>query len=260
MAILAGLVLAACGGDDGEDAEDATGDNGAESETENGMADDDAADSDDTADEPDDGAGAGSDVDLSEVLLTADDLPDEAEVGPQSAVDMTMVTSMERLVEVQSEEASVEPSECENASSSPLARDDVESAGVVAEVEEEELVWKELRGAVYANATADDVDQVAEFIEQCGEYTLNLPEGGEATAGSAEVTMVVSETDAPEVDAEEVIAFEKAEEGEIGQSLEIVFMIDQGYGVVLAADSDSTAFDMDELSQKALERLRSALA
>lgn len=228
------VLLSACGGDD-----DATGDSTTAAEQGGG----DATAGDDPADDEPDG-----ELDLDAALLTADDLPEGAELV---AIDTAQLAggmeTMAKLVEG----ATYDPAECQDNSSDPMRRDGVEAAAMTALVGTDVFMQ-----AVYTDATADDIAAVEEYYERCGEVTFS----GEVAGQDIEMTTTTRVVEAPTVDADQVIALDSttAGGGQPGTANRIVYVVDGHDGMYVAANPDSTVFDLNALTAAALEKLRDA--
>lgn len=228
------LFLAACGGDD-EPAADSTT-----------AAETPAADATDEAAAEDEGGEAPA-SDLQGALLAAEDLPEGATV---SAFDVTQLSSAAEGMAQLLEGVTYEPADCQAYDSNPLQKDGADSAGMSATSGADVLV-----NAVYTNASADDVASVQDYYDRCGEITIS----GEAAGQALDMTVRTSTVDAPDVDADEVIAVETVTESANMPAIptRVIYMIDGDRGVYVAGNPESTVFDLDTLAAAALDKLKS---
>ena len=235
--VAATLFLAACGGDD-EPSGDAT--TGGE---ETAAADETPAGDDAAAEEEGGEAAAG---DLQAALLAAEDLPEGATV---SAFDVAQLSSAAEGMAQLLEGVTYEPADCQAYDSNPLQKDGAESAGMSATSGTDVLV-----NAVYTNASADDVASVQEYYDRCGEITIS----GEAAGQTLDMTVRTSTVEAPEVDADEVIAVETVTESANMPAVptRVIYMIDGDRGVYVAGNPESTTFDLNALAAAALDKLK----
>ncbi|PZF84015.1 DUF5642 family protein [Jiangella anatolica] len=231
--LAATLFLAACGGDDdsGDDATTGSEETAAAAET--------AA----AGEGEGDGEGAAG---LQGALLTAEDLPEGATV---SAFDVAQLSSAGESMAQLMEGVTYEPADCQAYDSNPLQKDGADAAGMTATSGTDVLV-----NAVYTNASADDVASVQEYYDRCGEITIS----GEAAGQPLDMTVRTSTVDAPDVDADEVIAVETVTESAAmpGVPTRVIYMIDGDRGVYVAGNPESTTFDLDALAAAALEKLK----
>ncbi|RIQ11658.1 hypothetical protein DY240_28285 [Jiangella rhizosphaerae] len=233
------LFLAACGGDDesGDDATASSEETAAAEETPADDATDDAA--------AEEGGESGA-TDLQAALLTAEDLPEGATV---SAFDVAQLSSAGESMAQLLEGVTYEPADCQAYDSNPLQKDGAEAAGMTATSGTDVLV-----NAVYTNASADDVASVQEYYDRCGEITIS----GEAAGQSLDMTVRTTTVEAPEVDADEVLAVETVTESAAMPSVptRVIYMIDGDRGVYVAGNPESTTFDLNALAAAALEKLK----
>ncbi|WP_116949752.1 DUF5642 family protein [Jiangella endophytica] len=190
----------------------------------------------------------GAGVDLQAALLTADDLPSGVEVMPVDAIELTgTIQSMAQLLE----NVTYEPAGCEDAAADPLRRDGAESAGMTAVSGEDVFVQ-----AVYTGASTDDLAAIEEYYQRCDEVTVS----GEMAGQTVDLTITTELSDGPPVDADHVIALDSttAAAGAPEAVNHVVYLIDGGEGMFVAVTPDSTVFDLDALTAKALEKLRAA--
>lgn len=236
--VAATLFLAACGGDD-EPADDAT-----TASEETAAADETPAGDEAAAEEEGGEAGA---TGLQSALLTAEDLPEGATV---SAFDVTQLSSAAESMAQLLEGVTYEPADCQAYDSNPLQKDGAESAGMSATSGTDVLV-----NAVYTNASTDDVASVQDYYDRCGEITIS----GEAAGQSLDMTVRTTTVDAPEVDADEVIAVETVTESANMPAVptRVIYMIDGDRGVYVAGNPESTTFDLNALAAAALDKLKS---
>lgn len=232
--VAATLFLAACGGDDdaGDDATAASDETAAADETP----------ADDAADEGGEAAASG----LQAALLSAEDLPEGATV---SAFDVAQLDSAGESMAQLLEGVTYEPADCQAYDTNPLQKDGAEAAGMTATSGTDALI-----NAVYTNASADDVADVQEYYDRCGEITVS----GEAGGQTLDMTIRTTTVDAPEVDADEVIAVETVTESAAMPAVptRIIYMIDGDRGVYVAGNPESTTFDLNELAGAALDKLK----
>ncbi|TDD67286.1 hypothetical protein E1262_19520 [Jiangella aurantiaca] len=237
--VAATLFLAACGGDD-ESGDDATtsSEETAAAETPGDDATGDAA-----AEEEGGEAGA---TGLQAALLAAEDLPEGATV---SAFDVAQLSSAGESMAQLLEGVTYEPADCQAYDANPLQKDGAEAAGMTATSGTDVLV-----NAVYTNASADDVASVQEYYDRCGEITIS----GEAAGQPLDMTVRTSTVEAPEVDADEVVAVETVTESAAMPAVptRVIYMIDGDRGVYVAGNPESTTFDLDALAAAALEKLK----
>ncbi|WP_147375557.1 DUF5642 family protein [Jiangella rhizosphaerae] len=237
--VAATLFLAACGGDDesGDDATASSEETAAAEETPADDATDDAA--------AEEGGESGA-TDLQAALLTAEDLPEGATV---SAFDVAQLSSAGESMAQLLEGVTYEPADCQAYDSNPLQKDGAEAAGMTATSGTDVLV-----NAVYTNASADDVASVQEYYDRCGEITIS----GEAAGQSLDMTVRTTTVEAPEVDADEVLAVETVTESAAMPSVptRVIYMIDGDRGVYVAGNPESTTFDLNALAAAALEKLK----
>jgi hypothetical protein len=236
--VAATLFLAACGGDD-EPAADAT------------TAGEDTPAADATADATDeaaaeDEAGDAPATDLQGALLAAEDLPEGATV---SAFDVAQLSSAAEGMAQLMEGVTYEPADCQAYDANPMQKDGAEAAGMSATSGTDVLV-----NAVYTGASADDVAGVQEYYDRCGEITIS----GEAAGQSLDMTVRTSTVDAPDVDADEVLAVETVTEAANMPAVptRVIYMIDGDRGVYVAGNPESTTFDLDALAAAALDKLK----
>lgn len=233
--VAATLFLAACGGDDdaGDDATAASEETAAADETP----------ADDAAEEEDGEAAASG---LEAALLSAEDLPEGAAV---SAFDVAQLDSAGESMAQLLEGVTYEPADCQAYDTNPLQKDGAEAAGMTATSGTDALI-----NAVYTNASADDVASVQEYYDRCGEITVS----GEAGGQSLDMTIRTTTVDAPEVEADEVIAVETVTESAAMPAVptRIIYMIDGDRGVYVAGNPESTTFDLNALAVAALDKLK----
>lgn len=225
--VAATLLLAACGGDD-EPADDATA-AGEESA---------AAEESPAGDAP-----AG---DLQAALLAAGDLPADATVTPFDVAQMSSAAeSMAGLLEG----VTYEPADCQAYDDNPVQKEGAESAGMSATSGTDVIV-----NAVYTGASADDVASVQDYYERCGEITVS----GEAAGQPLDMTIRTTTVEAPDVDADEVIAIETVTESAMMPAVptRVIYMIDGDRGVYVAGNPTSTVFDLNALAATALDKLK----
>ncbi|TDC53732.1 hypothetical protein E1212_04405 [Jiangella ureilytica] len=238
--VAATLLLAACGGDDepGGDATTGGDETAAAGETPAGDATDEAGAEDEGGE-----AAAGE---LQAALLTAEDLPEGATV---SAFDVAQLSSAAEGMAQLLEGVSYEPADCQAYDNNPLQKDGAESAGMSATSGADVLV-----NAVYTHASADDVASVQDYYDRCGEITIS----GEAAGQTLDMTVRTSTVDAPEVDADEVIAVETVTESANMPAVptRVIYMIDGDRGVYVAGNPESTTFDLNALAAVALDKLK----
>lgn len=238
--LAATLFLTACGGDDepGDDATTASEETGAADETPADDATDDAA-----AEEEGGDAGA---TDLQAALLAAEDLPEGATV---SAFDVAQLSGAAESMAQLLEGVTYEPADCQTYEADPLQKDGVEAVGMTATSGTDVLV-----NAVYTNAGGTDVADVQEYYDRCGEITIS----GEAAGQPLDMTVRSSTVDAPDVDADEVLAVETVTESAAMPAVptRIIYMIDGDRGVYVAGNPESTTFDLNALAAAALDKLR----
>ncbi|MBB5786768.1 DUF5642 family protein [Jiangella mangrovi] len=230
------LFLAACGGDD-----DPAADETAASE-ETAAADETPAGDDPAAEEEGGEAATG----LQGALLTAEDLPEGATV---SAFDVAQLSSAAEGMAQMLEGVTYEPADCQAYDSNPLQKDGAESAGMSATSGTDVLV-----NAVYTGASADDVASVQDYYDRCGEITIS----GEAAGQTLDMTVRTTTVEAPEVDADEVIAVETVTESANLPAVptRVIYMIDGDRGVYVAGNPESTTFDLNALAATALDKLK----
>ncbi|WP_157987693.1 DUF5642 family protein [Jiangella endophytica] len=238
--VAATLFLAACGGDDesGDDATATSEETAAAEETPADDATDDAA-------AEDEGGDAGA-TDLQAALLAAEDLPDGATV---SAFDVAQLSSAGESMAQLLEGVTYEPADCQAYDADPLQKDGADAAGMTATSGTDVLV-----NAVYTNASADDVADVQEYYDRCGEITIS----GEAAGQPLDMTVRTSTVDAPDVDADEVLAVETVTESAAMPAVptRIIYMIDGDRGVYVAGNPESATFDLEALAVAALDKLK----
>lgn len=194
------------------------------------------------------GCGGDDGVDLQEALLTADDLPGGVELMSVDAIELTgTITSMAQLLE----NVTYEPAECEDDPADPLRGHDVESSGMAAVSGDDVFVQ-----AVYTGASVDDLAAIEEYYQRCREVTVS----GEMAGQPVDMTITTQVTGGPPVDADHVIALDSTTSaaGAPDALDHIVYLIDGAEGMFVAVTPESTTFDLDELTAKALEKLRAA--
>lgn len=235
--VAATLVLAACGGDDEPSGDATTGGD------ETAAADETPAGDDAAAEDEGGEAAAG---DLQAALLAAEDLPEGATVA---AFDVAQLSSAAEGMAQLLEGVTYEPADCQAYDSNPLQKDGAESAGMSATSGTDVLV-----NAVYTNASTDDVASVQEYYDRCGEITIS----GEAAGQTLDMTVRTSTVEAPEVDADEVIAVETVTESANMPAVptRVIYMIDGDRGVYVAGNPESTTFDLNALAAAALDKLK----
>lgn len=233
--IAATVLLSACGGDD-EPADEST-----TAEQTGG----DTAETTPPADEPTEEAG---DVDPAAALLTAEDLPSGVQIVPLDLGEVSgSLDSLESLLEG----IAYEPADCAGNDDDPLMREGADGAAITAVQDADVLV-----NAVYSGASADDIAAVGDYYERCGEISVTGDAGGQPL----DMTVSSQVVDAPDVDADEVIAIETVTTGsgipEI--PMRTIYMVDGDYGVYVSGNTTSVLFDFDALAATALEKLRAA--
>ncbi|SDT65817.1 hypothetical protein [Jiangella sp. DSM 45060] len=187
-------------------------------------------------------------VDLDAALLTADDLPDDVELLPVDALELTgTIQSMAQLLE----NVTYEPAECQDDPADPLRRHDVESAGMAAVSGDDVFVQ-----AVYTGASVDDITAIEEYYQRCREVTVS----GEMAGKPVDLTIRTHVTGGPPVDADHVIALDATTTaaGAPDTLDHVVYLIDGAEGMFVAVTPESSTFDLDELTVRALEKLRAA--
>lgn len=243
--IAASLVLGACGGDD-EPTDDPT------STSEQTGGGDETAPEDDPAggDASDDGAGgdAGGDVDLEAALLSAEDLPSGVQIQP---LDLAQISGSMDSLESLLSGITVEPAECQANDADPMMQEGAQGAAMTAVQDADVLV-----NAVYADASGDDLAAVEEYYQRCGEVSVSGDAGGQ----QLDMTVTSQVVDAPDVDADEVLAIDTVTTGsgipEV--PMRTIYMVDGDHGVYVAANPEGALFDLDALAAAALEKLRAA--
>ncbi|PZF84014.1 hypothetical protein [Jiangella anatolica] len=194
------------------------------------------------------GCGGDDGVDLEAALLTADDLPEDVDLLPLDAIELTgTIKSMARLLE----NVSYEPAECAEDPADPLHRDDVESAGVTAVSGEDVFVQ-----AVYTGASVDDLTAIEDYYRRCAEVTVR----GEMAGEKVDLTITTEVTGGPPVDADHVIALDSTTSAAGAPDMlnHAVYLIDGAEGMFVAVTPESRTFDLDALTVTALEKLRAA--
>lgn len=265
VALAAVLVLAGCGDDGGSDdastTEDSSSstdngdsgdsrDSGGSGDTDNDDSGTDTGDAEagDEASNDAEGSGGG---DVSAALLVAEDLPADADLTP---LDIAGVAGGMAGMTDMLEGIAYDPADCKDNSADPLLAEGVDAAAMSATTGEGANI-EVLVNAAYAGASADDFDGLTDYYERCGEIAITGSVQGQ------EVDMVTKTTvvEAPELDADAVMAVEVAVESQMMPAVpqRLVYVVAGEYGAYVAANADSTAFDVDALAAVALERLQS---
>lgn len=202
---------------------------------------------------PGNAPGSGDIADLSTALVTVDDLPAGTQIMPVDVADLDDVALAAVMDDVV-----YEPADCgqQSALSSVLlGGDDVDTAAVAMTLGEG-LDADFAAHAVFADADPDDLAQVEDYAKRCAEVTI--------TASDMEMTSETAVVDSPSIDADQVLSLTTTTT--VGgmdagvPTLHAVYAVEGGYGFVISAYEGSANFDLDALSQAAMERLQAARA
>lgn len=247
--IATSLLLGACGGDD--DSTDASTDDptATSEQTDGGDTATDDTDTDDTDTDTDDGGDTGGgDADLQAALLTAEDLPSGVQI---QALDLGQISGSMDSLESLLSGITYEPADCAGNDADPMLREGAQGAAMTAVQDADVLV-----NAVYADASSDDLTAIEDYYERCGEVSVSGDAGGQ----QLDMTVTSQVVDAPDVDADEVVAIDTVTTGsgipEV--PMRTIYMIDGDHGVYVAANPEGALFDLDALATAALEKLRAA--
>lgn len=243
--IAASLLLGACGGDD-DPAADPTS-----AGEQTGGGDDTAGETAPEtapADDPADDDGGSGDVDLEAALLTAEDLPSGVQI---QALDLGQISGSMDSLESLLTGITYEPVDCQANDADPMLQEGAQGAAMTAVQNADVLV-----NAVYADASGDDLAAIEEYYGRCGEVSVT----GEAGGQQLDMTVTSQVVDAPDVDADEVLAIDTVTTGsgipEV--PMRTIYMVDGDHGVYVAANPEGALFDLDALAAAALEKLRAA--
>lgn len=247
-ALTAVLFVTACGGDDPETTTDSSTDS-SPSESSGGGGEQKPDDSEENA--------GGEIADLTTALLTAEDLPEGAQLTPISGDLLTSTTtSMAGMLE----DVTYEPADCggEKANeTNPLAGEGVQAEAVSASVGELPA-FDVVVHAVYSGASSDGLSALEDYAEQCSEVALTGTIAGQTIDSTSTITVV----DAPSVDADATLAIDVATTSAAMPTPiplnRAVYIVDGDYGIMLSANPESEVFDLDALAQTALDKLHAA--
>lgn len=248
--VAASFFLTACGGDD----EPTTDETTSSEETAGGEetpADEAADEAADDAAEGEDSAGA---ADLNAAVLAAEDLPEGVEITP---IDVAGLSNAMAGAAGMIEGMTFEPADCQDNSADPLQAEGVEAAAITATSGDMESgSFDVLMNAVYSNADTSSIAAVEDYYAQCAEVAVS----GEVGGTTVDMTISTQLVDAPELDADEVIAIENTTtmQGLPATTTRLIYLIDGDHGVYLAGNPESTVFDLDALAGAALDKLRAA--
>lgn len=231
-ALTAVLVLAGCGDDGGSE---------------------DASETEDTSANSDAGAESGNgddEEDISAALLVAGDLPEGVEVEPMDISGFSgAVAGMTEMLE----DVEYDPAECKENSADPLMHEGVEAAAMTAMAGSGANI-EVLMNAVFAGASTDDVDALTDYYENCSEIAIT----GSIAGQQLDMVTKTTVTDAPDLDADAVLALEVAVESATAPAVpqRLVYAIEGDHGTYVAANAESSTFDVDALAATVLDRLQ----
>lgn len=248
VAVAAALTLAACGGSD--DNGGGAGDDATSSSEETPAGEDTPAAEDEGGGEE----GGGTVSDLSAALLTAEDLPEGAQIQPFDVSAFSAgAAGMAELLE----DIVYEPADCADTegTANPLAREGVEAVGMTAATGEA-MAADVLVNAVYSGASTDDIDAAADYANRCPSVNVTGTTAGQAI----DMTVSNSVVEGLDIDADAAIALNATiESGAVPvPPTRVIYVVDGDYGVMLSANPESEHYDLDALVQIALDKLRAA--